>query len=150
MITKQYTYRLDEIEAVASKLLEEFNSKVILFNGEMGTGKTTLIKALLAAMGSKDDVTSPTFSIVNEYEIVNDKVYHFDFYRINDIEEVYNFGIEDYLTSKHWLFMEWSERIEDVLPNHVCVLDIQMIDPEERTLKLTIRKQNLTLKTHIL
>lgn len=150
MITKQYTYRLNEIESVAKKLLEKFNSKVILFNGEMGTGKTTLIKALLKVMGSEDDVTSPTFSIVNEYEIPNDTIYHFDFYRIEDIEEAYNFGIEDYFKNNNWLFIEWPERVEALLPEDVCVVDISMESPEKRTLKFTINTKTLTKNVHII
>ncbi|SHH58272.1 tRNA (adenosine(37)-N6)-threonylcarbamoyltransferase complex ATPase subunit type 1 TsaE [Winogradskyella jejuensis] len=144
MITKSYTYHLDQIESVALDLLPKLNSKMVVFNGEMGAGKTTLIKALVKAMGSEDAVNSPTFSIVNEYLIPNDKVYHFDFYRIESIEEAYNFGIEDYFSSNHWLFIEWAERVEELILDDICLIDISILNPTERTLKLTIETNNLT------
>ncbi|MFD1061769.1 tRNA (adenosine(37)-N6)-threonylcarbamoyltransferase complex ATPase subunit type 1 TsaE [Winogradskyella litorisediminis] len=148
MITKEYTYRLDTIETVAKRLLQSFNSKVILFNGEMGAGKTTLIKSLLKVMGSDDAVTSPTFSIVNEYSTYKGIVYHFDFYRIEDEEEAHNFGVEDYFESNNLLFIEWSERVASLLPKDVCIVDISINSPKERTLKLTINTHNLTENTH--
>ena len=110
----------------------------------MGAGKTTLIKAMVKAMGCDDIVSSPTFSIVNEYVIPNDTIYHFDFYRIEDIEEAYNFGIEDYFASNHWLFIEWSKRISSLLPQDVCTIDISIETPTNRTLKLTVNNNNLT------
>lgn len=144
MVIKTFTYQLNDIDDLAKRLVKEFKHKVILFNGEMGAGKTTLIKAIAKAMDSIDIVTSPTFSIVNEYQLPNDKIYHFDFYRIEDIEEVYNFGVEDYLYSKHWIFIEWSEKIISLLPEDVCILDISIDNTTERILKLTIKTNNLT------
>ena len=138
MKTLEFTYRLNDIDAIASKVLEHLNSKIIIFNGEMGAGKTTFINALLQAMGSNDAATSPTFSIVNEYDLSNDKVYHFDFYRIESIEEAYNFGIEDYLSSNHWLFMEWAERIEELLPENTQTITITDIQDNKRFLELTL------------
>ena len=108
MKTVELPYNLQQIDSVASDILKQLESKVVVFNGDMGAGKTTFIKALLKAMQSEDVVTSPTFSIVNEYSIPNDKVYHFDFYRIESLEEAFNFGIEDYINSTHWLFIEWA------------------------------------------
>lgn len=87
METIAFTYQLKDIDTIAKKVLDYMSSKTLLFNGAMGSGKTTLINALLKAMNSKDVATSPTFSIVNEYTIPNDKVYHFDFYRIESIED---------------------------------------------------------------
>tara|TARA_R110000751_G_C13457301_1_gene444931 strand:+ start:86 stop:532 length:447 start_codon:yes stop_codon:yes gene_type:complete len=136
--TLEFTYHLNDIDAIASKVLEHLNSKIIIFNGEMGAGKTTFINALLQAMGSNDAATSPTFSIVNEYDLSNDKVYHFDFYRIESIEEAYNFGIEDYLSSNHWLFMEWAERIEELLPENTQTITITDIQDNKRFLELTL------------
>ena len=138
MKTLEFTYHLNDIDAIASKVLEHLNSKIIIFNGEMGAGKTTFINALLQAMGSNDAATSPTFSIVNEYDLSNDKVYHFDFYRIESIEEAYNFGIEDYLSSNHWLFMEWAERIEELLPENTQTITITDIQDNKRFLELTL------------
>ena len=135
---KSITYNLDTIDRVANVLLDTFQSKCVLFNGAMGSGKTTLITALLKAMGSKDQITSPTFSIVNEYKIPEDKVFHFDFYRVETVEEVYDFGIEDYLDSDHWIFLEWSDRISELIPEHHDTIDIMVLDNETRSLKLTI------------
>ena len=144
MKTALYTYTLEEIDTLATTLIKKLDSKVVLFNGEMGAGKTTLIKAMVKAMGCDDIVSSPTFSIVNEYVIPNDTIYHFDFYRIEDIEEAYNFGIEDYFASNHWLFIEWSKHISSLLPLDVCTIDISIETPINRTLKLTTHSNNLT------
>lgn len=139
-----FTYSLNTIDSVSKELLLHLNSKVILFNGAMGAGKTTLIKSLVQSIGSKDTVTSPTFSIVNEYQLKDDKIFHFDFYRIKDIEEAYNFGVEDYLYTNHWVLIEWPQRIASILPTNTCVVDIDILDNKERTLKLTINKEHLT------
>ena len=144
MKTIEFTYHLKDIEATAASVLEHLVSKTILFNGSMGAGKTTFINALLNAMQSDDTATSPTFSIVNEYNIPNDKVYHFDFYRIESIDEAYNFGIEDYLNNNHWLFMEWPERIEDLIPENHQAITITDLEDNKRSLKLTINTKHLT------
>ena len=140
----ELTYHLNEINTKALKVLNLLESKVILFRGEMGAGKTTFINALLKAMKSDDAATSPTFSIVNEYKLPNDKIYHFDFYRIESIEEAYNFGVEDYLYSNHWLFIEWPDRIEELLPENTQTITITKIDNNKRSLKLTINNKLLT------
>ena len=140
----ELTYHLNNINTTALKVLNLLESKVILFRGEMGAGKTTFINALLKAMKSDDVATSPTFSIVNEYSLLNDKVFHFDFYRIESIEEAYNFGIEDYLYSNNWLFIEWPDRIEELLPENAQTISITKIDNKKRSLKLTINNKLLT------
>jgi len=142
--TIEFTYHLKDIDALASRVLEHLKTKVILFNGKMGSGKTTFINALLKAMHSDDVATSPTFSIVNEYAIPNDKIYHFDCYRIESIDEAYNFGIEDYFNSNHWLFIEWPERIEELLPENSQTITITDLNDNKRSLKLTIETENLT------
>tara|TARA_R110002049_G_scaffold177010_1_gene344143 strand:+ start:122 stop:586 length:465 start_codon:yes stop_codon:yes gene_type:complete len=144
--TIEFTYHLKDIDAIAASVLEHLDSKTILFNGSMGAGKTTFINAVLRAMHSNDVATSPTFSIVNEYSLPNDKVYHFDFYRIENIDEAYNFGIEDYLSSNYWLFMEWPERIEELLPNDTNTITITDLEDNKRSLKLTINAKHLTEK----
>lgn len=144
MKTVELPYNLHQIDSVASTILKQLESKVVVFNGDMGAGKTTFIKALLKAMNSKDVVNSPTFSIVNEYSIPNDKVYHFDFYRIESLEEAFNFGIEDYMNSDHWLFIEWADRIEPLLPEQRSTIDITVIDEENRSLKFIIENELLT------
>ncbi|WP_426430397.1 tRNA (adenosine(37)-N6)-threonylcarbamoyltransferase complex ATPase subunit type 1 TsaE [Winogradskyella sp. HB-48] len=140
----ELTYHLNEINTVALDVLKHLKSKVILFDGKMGIGKTTFINALLKAMNSDDVATSPTFSIVNEYTLPNDKVFHFDFYRIESIDEAYNFGIEDYLYSNNWLFIEWPNLIEELLPEKTQTITITKIDDNTRSLKLTINKKLLT------
>ena len=139
-----YTYKLKDIKTVANKLIEQLDSNVVLVNGEMGAGKTTLITAMVEALGSADAVSSPTFSIVNEYVIPNNVVFHFDFYRLESTEEALNFGVEDYLYTKNWIFIEWSERVKDLIPEDHCIIDISTINSNERTLKLTINKNHLT------
>ena len=109
-------FDIEQIDKAANQLLESVNSKVILFYGEMGVGKTTLISALVRQLGGDSEVSSPTFSIVNEYIVDNDKVYHFDFYRIEDEYEALDIGVEDYFDSGHWIFIEWPEKIKELLP----------------------------------
>jgi len=129
---------LDTIDDIAIMLLNSFKSKTVLFYGNMGVGKTTLINALLKALGSKVKATSPTFSIVNEYEVKDDIVYHFDFYRIEDVNEALDIGIEDYLYSGHWIFIEWPEKIDVLLPNEVDILRLKQNKNGSRTLKLSL------------
>ncbi|MFP4846790.1 tRNA (adenosine(37)-N6)-threonylcarbamoyltransferase complex ATPase subunit type 1 TsaE [Winogradskyella sp. PE311] len=144
MKTIEYTYNIKDIDCIAAKVLSNFMFKTVILNGSMGSGKTTFVKALIKAMGSKDIVTSPTFSIVNQYKIPNDKVFHFDFYRIESIEEAYNFGVEDYLYSDHWLFIEWPDRIQSIIPKNSQAITITDLDDNTRSLKLTIETENLT------
>jgi len=109
------TYELSEIDSIAKLLLSKVKSKTLLFYGEMGAGKTTLIKALIKALGSNDIVSSPTFSLVNEYHTNQGKIYHFDFYRIEDETEALDMGFEDYLDSDSWKLIEWPQKIENLL-----------------------------------
>ncbi|MDB2471280.1 tRNA (adenosine(37)-N6)-threonylcarbamoyltransferase complex ATPase subunit type 1 TsaE [Flavobacteriaceae bacterium] len=136
------TYELETIKEVAQLLLETVNSKTILFYGDMGVGKTTLIKALVSELGG-GQVSSPTFSIVNEYAIKNGLVYHFDFYRINEIHEVYDIGIEDYLDSKQWIFIEWPEKIREILPLKSDISYIKLNKNGSRTLNIEPFEENI-------
>lgn len=133
-MTREFT--LEQIDDVAINILENVKSKTILFYGDMGAGKTTLISALVKVLGGKVEASSPTFSIVNEYEITNDKVYHFDFYRLEDYHEALDIGIEDYFDSNHWLFVEWPERIDEILPFDVDISYISLDENGSRILKL--------------
>ena len=131
------TYSLSEIETVATNLLPYLTNKVILVNGDMGAGKTTMIKALCKALKSPDVVSSPTFSLINEYRTSNDQpLYHFDCYRIENEEEAYDFGAEEYLHSGHLCFIEWSENIASLLPEKCSSLIIEKIDTITRKIIL--------------
>ena len=119
---------LDELQLVASQLLRyAFPSKKFILSGEMGVGKTSLIKALSLHLGFLDLVSSPTFSLVNEY-YVNDKtiIYHFDFYRIKDVEEAFDMGIEEYFESGNVCLIEWPEMIEEILPEKYLEVNISL------------------------
>lgn len=132
-------YYLDTIDDISKRIIENVTSKIILVYGDMGSGKTTLIKSIVKNLGSKDDVSSPTFSIVNEYEAINDLIYHFDLYRLNDIEEAYNFGIEEYLYSNHWVIIEWPEIIESILPEDINRIDLCINDNKSRSITLNFK-----------
>jgi tRNA threonylcarbamoyladenosine biosynthesis protein TsaE len=108
---------LDELPVVAKQLIKSFDGqKVIAFYGEMGAGKTTLIKAICEELGVEDNITSPTFSIVNEYKSPKGKIYHFDFYRLKSEDEAYDMGYEDYFYSKAYCLIEWPEKIAGLMP----------------------------------
>lgn len=107
---------IEDLPKIASEFISNFQHKIILFEGEMGAGKTTLIKEIIAQMGNDDETSSPTFSIVNEYETQMGKVFHFDLYRINSEMEAYDFGIEEYLDSGAYCFIEWPDKIEKLIP----------------------------------
>jgi len=131
----ELNYSINDVDAVAKELLEHVSSKIILFYGDMGVGKTTLVKAIIKTLGSQDDVQSPTYSIVNEYKVNDTVLYHFDLYRIESIEEVYDFGIEDYLDSNNWCFIEWPEIIEDILPDRVNRLFLELNNDKTRKIR---------------
>jgi hydrolase, P-loop family len=133
----EFTYTLSEIDTIAEKILPYLQSKVVIFRGGMGFGKTTLIKALVRALGSTDNVSSPTFSLVNPYEGANDKIYHFDFYRIKNEEEAFDIGFEEYLYSGDWCFIEWAERVEKYLPDAYTIIELIQVDKNHRKLKIS-------------
>jgi tRNA threonylcarbamoyladenosine biosynthesis protein TsaE len=142
----EINYHLDNINLVAEVVIDHLTSKTILLYGDMGVGKTTLIKAIVNALGSNDIGNSPTFAIVNEYKTAQDTIYHFDLYRIKDEEEALNFGMDDYLSSNSWLFIEWPDKILNLLPNDINSLEIVLNEDNSRTLKLN-QNINLTNKT---
>ena len=116
----EITFSLNEIKAVASKLINHFSEKTILFYGDMGVGKTTLIKELAKELGVVETLSSPTFSIVNEYQATNNLLYHFDCYRLNSEQEALDIGIEDYLNAGHFTFIEWPQNISNFLSTTKC------------------------------
>ncbi|MBG42909.1 MAG: tRNA (adenosine(37)-N6)-threonylcarbamoyltransferase complex ATPase subunit type 1 TsaE [Aequorivita sp.] len=131
----EFTYTQKEISNVAERLLKNSVSKIFLFYGNMGVGKTTLIKELAKQLGVKETSSSPSFSIVNEYDTPLGAIYHFDFYRIKDINEAFDIGLEDYLYSGDYIFIEWPERIEKLLPENANKLKIEINKNGSRTLK---------------
>lgn len=112
---------LDDIEKVAAAFLDYVGDRTIFaLYGAMGVGKTTFVKAVASCAGVTDDVSSPTFAIVNEYGTTDGKViYHFDFYRINDVSEALDFGYEEYFFSGNKCFIEWPEKIDELLPDDI-------------------------------
>ena len=122
----------------AAKQILEFADKerVFLFYGEMGAGKTTLIKTLCQELKVEDAVSSPTFAIVNEYSGIKGTVYHFDFYRIKNESEALDLGYEDYLYSGNYCFIEWPEKIPSLLPNEFVELKLQETSVNERVIKV--------------
>ncbi len=127
------------LEEAASRVLETCkNAKVFAFYGEMGAGKTTLIKALSRHLGSGDSLSSPTFSIVNEYrDAEGNPIYHMDLYRLKNLDEAEEIGVEEYLHSGHYCFIEWPEVIEPILPDDTVQLLLETSADESR--KLTIQ-----------
>ena len=131
-------FSIDQLEEVAQKIISENPKKVILFHGEMGVGKTTLIKQLCKTLGVTGATSSPTFSLVNEYEVDdNQLVYHFDFYRLNKEEEAMDMGVDDYLYSGNWCFIEWAEKISNLIPEVHSVITISLLADGKRSLTLS-------------
>jgi len=108
--------------------------KIFLFYGDMGAGKTTFIKSLCESLGTHEPVTSPTFSIVNEYDGEKTKIYHFDFYRLKNQTEALDLGYEEYFYSGNYCFIEWPEKIAGLLPDHYIRVDVRVLDENERLL----------------
>ena len=130
-------YSLNELSQIAKDVIKNASNKVLLFYGEMGVGKTTLIKEICKNLGVEDIAHSPTFSLVNEYQTNNnDTVYHFDFYRIENEEEAYDMGVEDYLYSNNWCLIECPENIKNLLPLEAVVVKINLLENDERNIQL--------------
>lgn len=130
------TYDLDQMDMAVSHILEHTKSKTLLFYGEMGAGKTTLIRALVSALGAEEPASSPTFSLVNEYLTPQGSIYHFDFYRINSEAEALDMGIEDYFDSPAWKFIEWPQKINGLLEENTQKVEILVKSQDSRLLKL--------------
>ena len=117
---------LSDLPEIARKIIDSYrDERVFAFYGDMGAGKTTLIKALCSSLGVTEEVTSPSFAIINEYEAGGlDLVYHFDFYRIKKLVEVLDIGYEEYLFSGYYCFLEWADKIEELLPERYVYVAI--------------------------
>jgi tRNA threonylcarbamoyladenosine biosynthesis protein TsaE len=137
---KAEIHSLEEINHIARKFLEAHPAdRIFAFYGQMGVGKTTFIKALCEEMHVVDYVTSPTFSLVNEYQTVDSKpIYHIDFYRTNNIQEVFDLGYEDYFSSGEYCFIEWPELIESLLPPITVKVNIREEENKKRVIESLI------------
>jgi len=133
---KQYSQK--QLPEIAKYIINTATHKKLCFHGTMGAGKTTLIKAIVKELGSQEEVSSPTFGLVNEYHNANGTVlgYHFDFYRLEDEHEALDFGIEDYLYGDTWVFMEWPKKIGSLLPDDVTHIYIEIINEKTRVLEM--------------
>ena len=131
------TERINELEDVAFNIVKQAGKRrVIVFNGEMGAGKTTLIKEICVKLGVKENVTSPAFGIINTYLGGTGEVFHFDAYRIENEKEAFDVGIEEYLFSGNWCLIEWPDKIEAFLPNQKDILEVDIkVDSKSRTYK---------------
>lgn len=128
----------DSIKEAAQQFIREMgDSRVFAFYGKMGAGKTTFIKAICEELGVEDVITSPTFAIVNDYTSAKDgsHIFHFDFYRIKKLEEVYDMGYEDYFYSGSLCFIEWPELIEEILPGDAVKVTITQHEDGSRTVE---------------
>jgi tRNA threonylcarbamoyladenosine biosynthesis protein TsaE len=124
---------LEELDNVAQAVIEALDGRtVVAFDAPMGAGKTTLISRIVALLGAEDDVTSPTFAIVNQYEGSEVTIYHFDMYRIERIEEALDFGSEEYFASGALCLVEWPEKIEPLLPEDTMVVKIEILSDSAR------------------
>ena len=130
-------YSLLNLNQIAKDIIKNSKHKVLLFYGDMGVGKTTLIKEICKELGTDDITSSPTFSIVNEYITSNgETIYHFDFYRLNNEEEAYNIGVEDYFHTDAWCFIEWPSVIKNLLPLITNNIYLTKLDDDQRNIQL--------------
>ena len=128
---------LSDLPRVAEAVVEALDGRnVVLLRGGMGAGKTTLVSRIAALLGAEDAVTSPTFALVNQYEGTEQRIYHFDFYRIDRIEEVFDLGYEEYFYSGDLCFVEWPENIEPLIPDDAMEVRITAGDGEERIFEI--------------
>ena len=129
----------DELPDVARAVIRSLGRRtVVAFRGGMGAGKTTLIREIVAALGSADTVTSPTFAIVNQYKAGKERIHHFDFYRIDDQREAYDFGYEEYFYSGDLCLVEWPEKIEQLLPENTMNVRITADSDTARTFEIDL------------
>ena len=128
---------LSELERVAEEILSSIGERrVVLLRGGMGAGKTTLVSRIASKLGAEDTVTSPTFALVNQYEGREGTIYHFDFYRINRVEEVFDLGYEEYFYSGELCFVEWPEMVDGLLPEDAMEVRITVGDDDKRIFEI--------------
>lgn len=140
MLQKYIANTLEELPVIAKDILSMHNKeRIFILEGDMGAGKTTITKALCRQLGTTDNVCSPTFSIVNHYlsKEMGD-IYHFDFYRINNEQEAFDIGFEEYIYSGSYCFIEWAERVINLLPSHYTIISIKEIEKDKREITIKI------------
>ncbi len=131
------TYTLDDLPIIAKQIIAQATHKTLLFYGDMGVGKTTLIKELAKQLKVEDVVSSPTFSLVNEYlSREGQTIYHFDFYRIEDETEALDIGVEDYFYNDAWCFIEWPNKVKNLLPLNAVELHLSINEDQTRTISI--------------
>ncbi len=131
--------RLHDLDAIAVDIIQiSGNERIIAFYGDMGVGKTTLIRTICRSLQVKTEVTSPTFALVNEYPSPDGPVFHFDFYRVNKISEALDFGIDEYFDSGRWCLMEWPEKVEELLPAKMVRVMLTETTGGSRTIRVEI------------
>lgn len=133
---KEFHYKLKDLKQIGQQIIDAADHKILLVYGEMGVGKTTLIKALVHQLGSEDVVRSPTFSLVNEYASKKGPIFHFDFYRIEDEMEALDIGVEEYFNSGAWIFIEWPEKISRFLPEYSQAIYLERTQEDLNKVKL--------------
>lgn len=130
-------FSIDQLDDVITSILNQNPSKIILFDAEMGVGKTTIIKSLVKKLGVEDKASSPTFSLVNEYRSIdNSSIFHFDLYRLKNIEEALDMGIDEYLYSGNWCFIEWPEKFFSIIPEEHTLIKIKTLEDGRRHLTM--------------
>ena len=128
-----FEFTLEDIHLAVREILDNAKYKTLLFYGEMGAGKTTLIKEIARSLGVEGATSSPTFSLVNEYHIApHEKLYHFDMYRLKNEAEAYDMGMDEYLYSGNWCFIEWPENIPNLIPEEHTRIQIHILPGERR------------------
>jgi tRNA threonylcarbamoyladenosine biosynthesis protein TsaE len=133
----KFKYTLNELPKIASEIIKTVANKTLLLYGNMGVGKTTLIKELVKQLDVEDTVSSPTFSLVNEYHSQKgEKIYHFDFYRIEHEDEALDIGIEEYLYVNNWCFIEWPEKVKNLLPLNAVEIYLSLNDDGTRSIEI--------------
>ena len=131
-----FYYSLSEINEASKFIFENSNGKIILFEGDLGSGKTTLIKNLCYELGSIDNVSSPTFPILNIYNNKKNKIYHADLYRVENIKDLNEIGFFDIVNTNDWLFVEWPKKIIDLIDKPFSIVNINIEDDNMRKIEL--------------
>ena len=139
-VNMKIKFQINQLKEVSVNVKKNINTNIVLISGEMGVGKTTLIKEIFLSLNVIDNVSSPTFSIVNEYKIKGSSVFHFDFYRIENEFEALDIGVEDYISQNNWCFLEWAEKIPNLIPSNVNYINFKHSDDSSRTIEIDLNE----------